>query len=211
MKMALSVILTGLLPLAGFATPSPDCGTSAHAQELALLIMGHASQQRTELQCSELLAKVAAQRAQYLVEGPEQDKKTPNEVLIENGFKFPSFYPPVGNQVEAVASELVTPESALDYLVRSYQHRDLVLGDGEFFSRQTQMGVGYYVNEHDQSQWVVLIAEPYTSPRIVIKHEFEAPKTITVESCGKTWRSSRNAELRRVCRERWLKEKGEGD
>lgn len=211
MKMALSVILTGLLQLAGFETTNPECGTNMHAQELALLIAGHELQQRTELQCNELLAKIASQRALELADGSNSDGLTPNQILTQNGFKFPSFYPPVGNQVEAVASEMMTPESALDYLVRSYKHRDLVLGSGEFFSRQSQMGVGYYKNEHNQTQWVVLIAEPYSSPKIVIKHEFKAPKTIIDEECGKTWRSSSNDELRKVCRERWLKKKEEDD
>lgn len=209
--MPITVILTALLQLAGVADAGPACGANAQAQELAALIMVHESQQRSELQCNELLAKIAAQRARDLVGRSGLDKRTPNQVLIENGFKFPSFYPPVGNQVEAVAKEIDTPGSALEYLVDSYKHRDLVLGVGEFFSRQSQMGVGYYRDEQGLTQWVVLIAEPYSSPKIVIKHEFEAPNTITVETCGKAWRSSRNEELRRVCRERWLKEKQDDD
>jgi len=177
--MTLLVILTSLLQLAGFANSNhvtnPACGQNAHAQTLASLIMGHEAQQRAELQCNELLAKIAAQRALELVNDSKSEDLTPNQILTKNGFKFASFYPPRGNQVEAVATEVETPKSALDYLIRSYQHRDLVLGNGEFFSRQSQMGVGYYKNEHNETQYVVLIAEAYSKPKVVINLKFKAP------------------------------------
>ena len=207
--MTLSVILIGLLQLAGIENTDHVCGQNEHAQKLALLIMGHESQQRTKLQCNELLADIAAQRAMELLDGSMSDDLTPNQILTKNGFRFASFYPPVGNQVEAVTEEEETPENAIEYLARSYKHRDLVLGKGEFFSRQTQMGVGYYKNEHNETKYVVLIAEAYSKLKVVIKQEFKAPKTVTEVKCGKTWRSSNNDELRRICRERFLKKKDE--
>jgi len=158
-----------------------------------------------------LLAKIAAQRALELVNDSKSDDLTPNQILTKNGFKFASFYPPRGNQVEAVATEVETPESALDYLVRIYKHRDLVLGNGEFFSRQSQIGVGYYKNEHNETQYVVLIAEAYSKPKVVIKLEFKAPKTISEAECGKSWRLSKNDDYREACRERWLKKKAAPD
>ena len=102
-----------------------------------------------------------------------------------------------------------TPESALDFLVRSYKHRDLILGDGDFFSRQSQIGVGYYKNEDNETQYVVLIAEPFSSPKLVIKQEFKAPKTTIDAQCGKTWRSSNNDELRKKCRKQRVNRKDE--
>ena len=207
--MTLLLILTSLLQLAGVENTNPACGTNAHAQKLATLIIGHESQQRADLQCNPLLAEIAAQRASDLVNGSESDDLSPNELLTENGFRFASFYPRVGNQVEAVTEEEETPESAIEYLARSYQHRDLVLGNGEFFLRQTQMGVGYYKNEHNETQYVVLIAEAYSRQKVVIKQDFKAPTTTTEVKCGKTWRSSKNDELRKVCRERFLKKKDE--
>jgi hypothetical protein len=205
--MTLLVVLTTLLQLAGFDTANHACGQNAHAQKLASLIMGHESQQRPVLQCNELLTKIAAERALDLVGGSKPDDLTPNQILTENGFRFASFYPAKGNQVEAVAAEWETPESAFDFLTRNYKHRDLVLGNGEFFSRQSQMGVGYYKNELNETQYVVLIAEPYTKSKIVIKQEFKAPTMNTETKCGKTWRSSKNDELRKVCRERFLEKK----
>jgi hypothetical protein len=198
-----------MLQLAAVDTTNQVCGENAYSQTLASLIMDHESQQRTELQCNELLAKIAAQRAVDLISGPKPDDLTPNQILTQNGFRFASFYPPTGNQVEASAKELETPESALDHFVRSYKHRDLILGDGEFFSRQSQIGVGYYMNEDNETQYVVLIAEPYSNPKLVIKQEFVAPTSSIEAQCGKTWRSSNNDELRKMCREQRLNRKDE--
>ena len=207
--MTLIVILTGLLQLAIADDAALACGQNANAQALASLIIGHESQQRPELQCNELLSAIAAQRAVDLLDGSNTDELTPNEILTEHGFKFPTYYPRVGNQVEASATEVETPESALEFLARSYKHRDLVLGNDEFFERQSHLGVGYYKNEQNETQYVVLIAEAYSSPKIVFKQEFVAPNTATKEECGKTWRSSSNDELRKACRELWQKKKDE--
>lgn len=205
--MTLLVILTGLLQLAGIDNAGTACGHNAHAQKLASLIMAHASQQRTELRCNKLLAKIAAQRAIELVDGSTAPGLTPNQILTKNGFRFASFYPPSGNQVEAVAKEAETPESAIGYLVDSYKHRDLVLGNGDFFSRQSEIGVGYYKNEQNQTQYVVLIAEAYTSPKVVNKQELANPKVIINAVCVKTWRFSKNDGLRKECRERRQKKR----
>ena len=56
--MAFSVILAGLLQLTSIENTGPVCGTNEQAEKLASLIMGHESQQRTELQCNELLAEM---------------------------------------------------------------------------------------------------------------------------------------------------------
>ena len=205
--MTLSLILIGLLQVAVSDEAEPACGASPQAQALALLIIGHERQQREELYCNEILVEAAAQRAMDLVENPDADERSANEIVQKAGFRFPMFYPRVGNQVQAIAEEVDSPEAAIEYLARSFEHRDLILGDDEFFSRQSEMGVGYYPDEHGQGKYVVFIAEPYSKPKIVIKQEFKAPRMITAEECGRTWRSSRNAEFRNKCRELWLEKK----
>ena len=92
--MTLLVILTSLLQLAGADNTNHACGQNAYARTLASLIIGHESQQRTELQCNELLAEIAAQRALELINGSNPDDLTPNQILTKNGFKFASFYTP---------------------------------------------------------------------------------------------------------------------
>lgn len=197
--------------MANSVDAEPACGNSAQAQALALLIIGDESQQRESLFCNDLLANAAARRAMDLAENPEAETITPNEVVREAGFRFPTFYPPVGNQVQAIANEMDSPESAFEYLAERFEHRDLILGDGEFFLRQSELGIGYYPDEQGQGTYVVFIAEPYSKPMIKINQVFKAPKMVTDEPCGKAWRASRNAEFRKMCRERWLEKRNKSE
>lgn len=206
--MVFSLFMIGLLQMAADENLYA-CGASPQAQELALLIIAHDEQQRESLHCNELLSAAAADRARDLAENPQAKDVTPNEHVREAGFRFPVFYPPTGNQVQANAHDMESPESAVEYLVDRHEHRDLILGDGEFFSRQSEMGVGFHRDSEGRGHYVVFIVEPYAKPKIVIKQEFTEPKVILDEDCGRAWRSSKNAEFRRICRERWLRKKEE--
>jgi hypothetical protein len=177
------------------------CGLNQHARDLALLIMEHPSQQRSQLTCHEGLVQMAEQRAKALLDGTADEGLTPNQVLRDGGYRFATFYPPTGNQVEAVAKNQASPEAAMSYLAEGNQHHDHVLGYGEFFSRQHEMGVGYYENELGKSQYVVFIAEPYSSPKIVYKQSFKTPKMVTRTRCDKNWRYSKNEQMKKICRE----------
>lgn len=179
-----------------------SCGLQPNAQALANLIINHPSQKRSELVCNDQLAEIASQRAESLVNQTTDSELTPNQFVIKQGFRFATFYPVTGNQVEAVAKDIVSPEQALKYLINSDKHHDHVLGKGDFFARQNQLGVGFYQSEFGQKQYVVLIAEPYKSPKIVFKQaEFKPPTLRTVTDCPRDWRRSANAELKKVCRE----------
>lgn len=177
------------------------CGLNQPARELAHLIIDHPSQQRSQLTCHEGLVQMAEERAKALLEGTADEGLTPNQVLRDGGYRFATFYPPTGNQVEAVAKNQPDPQAAMAYLTARNKHHDHVLGYGEFFSRQHELGVGYYENDLGQSQYVVFIAEPYSSPKIVYKQTFKAPKMVTRTRCDKNWRHSNNEQMKKVCRE----------
>ncbi|MFC3194968.1 hypothetical protein ACFODZ_12020 [Marinicella sediminis] len=196
---ALLILLSALLsePSEGDAS---DCGLNPQSLELASLVINHTSQKRTAMRCNELLAEIAAKRAASLLNGQIDEQHTPNQILIENGYRFASFYPPTGNQVEAVAKNMRSAEAVMTYLTQSNKHHDHVLGYGEFFSRQNELGVGYAENEAGQTQYVVLIAEPYATPKIVYKQTFQAPKMVTKANCPKNWRHSSDAQVRKVCK-----------
>jgi hypothetical protein len=185
----------------------PLCGSNPNTQALAALIINHPSQKRQELSCNELLVEIADKRAKSLLNDPTSDNITANQFVIKNGFRFASYYPVTGNQVEAVANKVELPEKAFEYLISSDKHHDHVLGYGDFFERQTQIGVGFYQSELNQTQYVVLIAEPYSSPKIVYKQEFKKPTLRTVTDCPRDWRRSTNRELKKVCREMADREK----
>jgi hypothetical protein len=181
---------------------NPSCGLNGNSQTLAALIIQHKSQKRPTLECNELLANIADKRAKSLLSDSSQAKEiSANQFVIKNGFRFASYYPVTGNQVEAVTKTVTQPDKALDYLIQSNKHHDHVLGSGDFFARQNQIGVGFHQNEWGQSQYVVLIAEPYQSPKIVYKQEFNAPKLLTETQCPRNWRNSPNQQIKKVCRE----------
>jgi hypothetical protein len=177
------------------------CGLNQQSKALAALIINHPSQQRGQLSCNDMLADIANQRAQSLITQNADSKLTANQFVIKHGFRFASYYPITGNQVEAVAKEQKTPELAFKYLINNNKHHNHVLGKGEFFERQNQIGVGFFESELGQEQYVVLIAEPYASPKIVFKPTMNTPTMRTVTDCPRDWRRSANAELRKVCRE----------
>jgi|GEM_PF-2011530 len=169
----------------------PHCGMSPPAQSLATLIINHPAQQRAQLQCHKLLVEIANNRAQQLLAGTTPERSTPNQILIKGGYRFASFYPPTGNQVEAVAKNQGTPAQVMQYLSESAKHQDHVLGKGEFFSRQKELGVGYHQNDLGQTQYVVLIAEPHTRQKVVFKQTINPPKMVTRAKCSKNWRHSK--------------------
>lgn len=191
-----------LLQLQTQETEKSQCGLNQPSIDLAELIINHPSQKRSELVCNELLAEIAGNRAESMVNQSADSELTANQFVIKQGFRFASYYPVTGNQVEAIAKDVNSPEAALNYLINSNKHHNHVLGKGDFFVRQNQIGVGFYHSDLGQKQYVVMIAEPYKNPKIVFKPaELKPPTVRTVTDCPRDWRRSPNAELRKVCRE----------
>lgn len=182
-------------------TEAQVCGLNSQATELAQLIKQHPSQKRPLLQCDQLLSSIAQQRAEALATNRADPNVTPNQYVIKSGFRVPNYYPVTGNQVEAVAKEYKQAEAALKYLNESGKHHNHVMGKGDFFSLQSQLGVGFYAaqdaTEHDQ--WVVLMAEPWQAPEFVYKQEFKMPVKMA-KGCDQDWKNSGDQFLIRKCR-----------
>ncbi|TDR23445.1 hypothetical protein [Marinicella litoralis] len=176
------------------------CGNNSHAAELGQLIKGHPSQQRQSLQCNAILAEIAQQRAEQLANNSADPEITPNQVIIKGGFRVPNYYPVIGNQVEAVAKNFDQAQHALSYLLESGKHHDHIMGKGDFFALQSQLGVGFFKAQEDtqHDQWVVLIAQPWQSPKIVYQQQFNMPFKIA-KGCEKDWQNSNDEFLKRKC------------
>lgn len=176
------------------------CGLNQPANTLAELIRHHPSQKRPVLHCNQLLTSIAQQRAEQLANNKADLNITPNQILIKGGFRVPNYYPVSGNQVEAVARGMAQADQTLAYLLDSGKHHDHVMGIGEFFALQSQIGIGYFkaneVNQHNQ--WVVMIAEPWESIEIVFKQQFNMPIKIA-EGCDSGWQNSTDEFLKRKC------------
>jgi hypothetical protein len=83
--------------------------------------------------------------------------KSPNEILRFFKIALPSTYAILGNQVEAVSGGYSSAQVTLDYFLSSEDHKNLLLGIGELFNEQDQIGVGYYNDRSKKHEdyWVV--------------------------------------------------------
>jgi len=178
----------------------PSCGFNQSATELSQLIKQHPSQQRQLLQCNDQLVMIAQQRAEQLGKNNADPEITPNQIVIKGGFRVPNYYPVIGNQVEAVAKKFDQANQALNYLIESGKHHDHIMGKGEFFALQSQIGVGYFkaIEATQHNQWVVLIAQPWQSPKIIYNQEFNMSIKVA-KGCDKDWQNSNDQFLIKKC------------
>lgn len=193
----MSLILTLILTLAVEGPTTQICGQNTFANKLALQIISHPKQNRKKLTCSTLLSEIAQLKAKEMASGLNQNDMTANEFVVKQGYRFPNYYPLHGNQVEAVAKGT----DPLIYLISSDKHKNHVLGTGDFFSLQTEIGVGVFKDNNPATpdQWVVLIAQPWQAPKV--KYKMAPPKPVNVKDvCPSGWENSANRQLKRKCK-----------
>lgn len=178
------------------------CGLNQPAQELAQLIMAHPSQKRPKLNCNSQLSKIAQRRAEEKAKHLDDPSITANQVVANGGFRFPNYYPITGNQVEAVAKSFNHPDQALKYLINSNKHHDHILGKGDFFEIQTEIGVGFYQDNDitNETQWVVLISQIWESPKYIYTQTFAKPGIALPVECSDKKQLRKSPELKEKCR-----------
>lgn len=150
------------MPAAGENAP---CGLAPEAAALAELIRRHPLQRRVRLSCSGLLSRVAADKAAEMARRSQVTHDLgvvpPNRRLRKAGYHLPTSYTGMfGNQVEAVAGGLPTPEFALEAFLDSLPHRIHLLAEQAFYVEQDEIGVGYARDPDSRHghYWVVYIA-----------------------------------------------------
>lgn len=138
-----------------------DCGESPKAIQLAQLIAQNLNQKRSKIVCNKALSRAAAFKAWNMAEQNKvshyANNKSANEILRFFKVALPSTYSVIGNQVEAVSGGYSSAEVTLDYFLSSEDHKNLILGIGELFNEQDQIGVGYYYDRSKKHEdyWVV--------------------------------------------------------
>jgi hypothetical protein len=142
-----------------------DCGENPKAIQLAQLITQNQNQKRSKIICNKALSRAAAFKARNMAEQNNVshyvNNKSPNEILRFFKVDLPSTYPIHGNQVEAVSGGYGSAQVTLDYFLSSEEHKNLLLGIGEHFNKQDQIGVGYYYDRSKKHEdyWVVYTTE----------------------------------------------------
>lgn len=163
MKLYLTVILIFFNPVLKAQDEFSGCGFNQKAKELARLIMLDSGQKRTQLVCNKELARIALKKARQMSETDKVahyiNHVSPNELLSKEGLQLPYTYAILGNQVEAVQGGAETAQEAFDNFLNSYYHKEHLLGENNFYNKQTQIGVGY-INDKStlhEDFWVVYI------------------------------------------------------
>ncbi|MCX7552381.1 hypothetical protein OS175_00700 [Marinicella sp. S1101] len=169
---------------------------------MAELIKTHPSQKREVLNCNSQLSKIAQKRAEALSKNTADPEITANQIVAKGGFRFPDYYPISGNQVEAVAKSAANSDSVLNHLVNSDKHHNHILGKGEFFVIQTELGVGYYQDDDptNETQWVVLISQAWESPKYKYTQKFAKPAIRGPDECYDKKQLRMSPELKEKCR-----------
>ena len=196
-----------ILALAIPTIQAAPCGNNPTAEQLANLIRTHKNQQRPELNCHTILNEIAQIKAQHVVDSQNiwhhAGRMSPNQLLRHHGFKIPKTYPLFGNQVEALAGGEASVNEVFNDFLNSEPHRQLLLGEDDFFQAQDQMGVAF-VEAPDTDHryyWVVIIADERN-------HTIRQDPVIEVDPPVISKKQSRGREIkekmyRRKVRSRW--------
>ncbi len=139
------------------------CGLSEKARRLAKLIVNSSEQKRIEINCNLKLSQIAEKQAIALAESGVIDHNlggTPNQRLIAHGFNLPEQDRPHSNTVEAILGGEEFAENVWLKFQSSYAHKRHLLGEHEFFSKQTEIGVGHFYKWHSPhiDYWVIYIS-----------------------------------------------------
>jgi uncharacterized protein YkwD len=140
-----------------------NCGLNEKAIQLAQMLVESTNQRRVNLTCNSKLAVAASQKAQVMAQKEKVlhnlNNTSPNELLKNNGVVLPLYYAKIGNQVESVLGGMQTAAESYQLFMTSEIHKKHLLGENDFYQRQTQIGVGYYFDKKTKHMdyWVVYI------------------------------------------------------
>lgn len=152
----------------GPKTTIPPTQDHPHKSALLAAIMDSPMQERPRLQRNPILMTVAQRRVNDMIarqyfSHTDPDGYGPNHHARHAGFALPEYYRRTkdANNIESIAAGQATAEEVLMVLQASYGHRAHLLGLGEFFYRQTEIGIGYafsgaYTYRH---VWSIIISE----------------------------------------------------
>ncbi|HEU5010932.1 MAG TPA: CAP domain-containing protein [Roseiflexaceae bacterium] len=154
------------LPLVVQAAP-PACALNQQEQQLATLLINDPDQHHTSLTCHPILAQVARERAQDMVNRHYFSHTNPdghgaNYLVVQAGYVLPGMYSsaPDGNNIESIAAGYPAASATWTGWMNSPGHRAHLLGETQFYAEQREYGIGYASGGDYHYYWVVIIAKP---------------------------------------------------
>lgn len=152
-------------PIAGNGTPDPDATCFGNDKALAFyrLLVSDPRQQRPRLVCCPALVLAAQRRAHGLANGDpwghvDAAGVWANTYARNAGCVLPSDYGN-GNNIESLTAGTGDVQAAFDSLTNDNapKHRAHLLGESEFYRRQTMVGIGYAEGGQYGFYWSILI------------------------------------------------------
>ncbi len=148
-------------------TKTNPCGNNKQAQLLVELIRSDLAQQRTNIRCNPLLAKIALEKTTRMAEqGMVQHNLggSPNSRLRQGGYQLPEYYGSAfSNQVEAIAGGYENARQVWRAFKASATHRQHLLGELEFYVEQDEIGVAFIkdVTTPHVEYWTIYLSKGY--------------------------------------------------
>lgn len=146
--------------------PVPTEPNSHSEISFAKLLKEHPRQQRKTLELHVVLARIAQTRsddmaARNYISHTNPDGYGPDWLVEQAGFLFPYRVSKTGNTIESINAGYPTAQESFDGFMASSPHKRHLLGEHEFFRKQTFYGIGYTYLESSQWKyyWCILIAE----------------------------------------------------
>lgn len=145
------------------------CQLNEQEQAVAELLATDPGQQRPYVACDPILAKVARERAQDMIDRNyfghvNPDGQGANYLVEAEGYLLPTWYnhSPSGNNIESIAAGQVDAAETWAAWRASSLHRKHILGDPPTFITQTNYGIGYAYSATStyKHYWVIITAPP---------------------------------------------------
>lgn len=145
------------------ATPSP-CYLTPQAATFARLLAEDSRQERPSLRCHPALVRAAQVRAESMAKWGyfnhcDPNGVCPNPVARAQGCRLPADYSLNGNNIESILAGTADPDLTWRLLSASPKHAPHLLGQGDFFGVQRDIGVAFVDAPGSKYSfyWVVLI------------------------------------------------------
>lgn len=148
---------------------APMCALNEQEQRIEVLLREHPDQRRSKLVCNPKLSAVARARAQDMGQRAyfshvNPDGHGPNFLVRQAGYILPSEYStaPNGNNIESIGAGAGDADGMWNAWMQSSKHLNHILGQDDFFSQQTEYGIGFarVPGSPYQFYWVFISSKP---------------------------------------------------
>ena len=186
----LSGVAIGIVSAIAMTAPAAAQTHQLNTDEMTLFqkISSTSAQQRKSVRLDPILCVVARARAadmarRHYFSHTTPDGKGANYFVRQAGYVLPSYYSTssAGNNIESIGMTVGTPREMFSLWLKSSGHRVHVLGEVDFYQKQTSVGVGVFRSREEPhyKYYVFLSAPPNASlkPRLAI---LKNPKGVTI-------------------------------